>query len=220
MTEKCSKGDRPGSRLLDRVFQQMIEIDMRGDFACLSEDMEDYVAFIKELEGMEEEQGNIAGNLILFAHYIDRETYREPFRKLLDEVTASGIMKNRVHIGTLHSGYVALGSYRIHEERQVSEFMKNMLFASAEIGTPEDQKLDEEIGLTEEEELALADMSTELLLRKYFAKRRMLGILEEFQLVETEYPEHYECVADFVQELRADPEGTGEKYLEELYRSG
>ena len=103
----------------------------------------------------------------MFDHYIDRETYREPYRKLLDEVTASGIMKNRVHIGTLHSGYVALESYRIYEEGQVSEFMKNMLFAAAEIGTPEDQKLDEEIGL----------------------------------------------------KLRDDPEGTGEKYLEDLYRS-
>lgn len=103
----------------------------------------------------------------MFAHYIDRETYREPYRKLLDEVTASGIMKNRVHIGTLHSGYVALESYRIYEEGQVSEFMKNMLFAAAEIGTPEDQKLDEEIGL----------------------------------------------------KLRDDLEGTGEKYLEDLYWS-
>jgi hypothetical protein len=103
----------------------------------------------------------------LFAHYIDRETYREPFRKLLDEVTASGIMKNRVHIGTLRPVYVALESYRIHEEGQVSEFMKNMLFAAAEIGTPEDQKLDEKIGL----------------------------------------------------KLRDDPEGTGEKYLEDVYRS-
>lgn len=217
MVEKYHQGNRPGSCLMDGVFQQMIEIDMVGELPWLQEDMDAYAAFIKGLEGTDEEQKNIAGNLVLFAHYIDQEAYRLPFGKLLDEVAASGIMKNKIYLGTLGSGYVALESYRIHDEGQVSEFMVNLLFAAAEVGMPEDQMLDEEVGLTREEELALADMRLELLLHKYFAEKRLPGILEEFSLVQTEYPEHYRYVADFVQELRANPEVSRQKYLAELY---
>lgn len=216
MVEQYHKGNRPGSRLMDGVFQQMIEIDMVGDLPWLPEDMEAYAAFIKGLDGTDEEQEKIAENLVLFAHYIDQEAYRPLFRKLLDEVAASGIMKNKIHLATLHSGYVALESYRIHEEGQVSEFMVTLLFAAAQAGMPEAQMLDDEVGLTREEEVVLADMKTELLLHKYYAEKRLPGILEEFSLAQKKYPEHYRYVADFVQELRADSEVSREKYLAEL----
>lgn len=200
----------PGQELIDGVFQRLIELGMACDLDTVDQDMEEYLHFLSGADQTEELQKRVAENLILFAHYLETERYRPPFLRLADGLQKMEFMANPIYKGTLWSAYVALESYEINADSQVSPFTFDLITRATEVGTEEEQKIDRMLDQADEEG------KTELLLMEYFAGKRMPGIQKELEHIRTQYPYSYEAVKELTEDLERNPKAASDKYLKLL----
>ena len=119
-------------------------------------------------------------------------------------------MANPIYKGTLWSAYVALESYEINADSQVSPFTFDLITRATEVGTEEEQKIDRMLDQADEEG------KTELLLMEYFAGKRMPGIQKELEHIRTQYPYSYEAVKELTEDLERNPKAASDKYLKLL----
>lgn len=211
--DEFQNGYDPGQELIDGVFQRLIELGMACGLDTVDKDTEEYIRFLRGADHNEELQRRVAENLILFAHYLETKEYRPPFRRLADGLKEMDFMANPVYRGTLRSAYVALESYDIQVDKQISPFTFELITRATNVGTEEDRKIDEMTGLTDEEESALWDDEMELLLMKYFAAKRMPGISKELDRIRTNYPCSYEVLNELDESLKGNAREAADKYL-------
>src|SRR5699024_5882333 len=102
-------------------------LGMACDLDTVDQDMEEYLHFLSGADQTEELQKRVAENLILFAHYLETERYRPPFLRLADGLQKMEFMANPIYKGTLWSAYVALESYEINADSQVSPFTFDLI---------------------------------------------------------------------------------------------
>ena len=212
--DEFQNGYDPGQELVDGVFQRLIELGMACGLDTVDQDTDEYLRFLQGADRTEELQRRVAENLILFAHYLGTEKYRPPFLRLADGLQKMEFMANPIYKGTLWSAYVALESYEINADSQVSPFTFDLITRATDVGTEEDRAIDEQMGLENTEELQEAE--TELLMMEYFAGKRMPGIQKELEHIRTQYPYSYEAVKELTEDLERNPKAASDKYLKLL----
>ncbi len=216
VAEKYKEGYDPGAVLMDGVYQRLICLDMENQWEELEEDIEAYLSFLNNLDNTSEMQQLVGENLVIFSNFLEPETNRRPFLKLLDGIREMGFFTERIRRRTLTSGYSALELYALHEKGDVSAFMWDFLVNSIDLGTEEDRENDQAAGFYEEGEESVQTQEEVVLFLHYSCGKRLPDILSEFDYVKGHYPWVYGEVEPFVRQLREDGAEVCNKALAKL----
>ena len=202
------KGTFPiGGEMLDRVFRNLLEHDIKEDPGRLAEDMKMYYRYLAHIDMDDEGQRKVAAALVFFCEHLTQKWYRPYFAELLEYITACGFLKGENYVKTLDSAYASMESYLFHEDHQVNALLEGYLTAFF------DRTFSGTLSQKEKDNIDAAILNYEWYVCQYYEDHK-----DEFMYVRKTYPHSWALVRDSMDEIMANPAVVAKKTVEALQK--
>lgn len=120
-------GKIPHAMMLDGSFQNTLFLDIEWNVGRLPRDLELYKKFLDQVgDESDKLQPYISDIVICISKNLSRKSLRIPFLRFLDFLEEKDILKGEYET-TVYSGYIALESFYMHEDKKVSSFVEDYI---------------------------------------------------------------------------------------------
>lgn len=212
----CQEGIEHTSTDLIHTFNALIQLELKMKMDAVEKSVDNYIEFVKELEGTEQEQEAVAYSIVIFSSYQKNKTHREQFKRLLDTINKMNFIQENEFTRAIKSGYSSYESYECTEDENVSEFIKHLLGAFSSFREFNLNNPVAALSLNVLEKEQYIDLQHQTYLFSYFAAKRYPEILDELTYVKKNYPNYYHLCVSLEQELREDHTKVLDKYTKKI----
>lgn len=194
------------AEMTDGAYQNLLLLDLILGNGLYQQDMDSYRQFLQKINMTPIIQEHLATTVRLLSEFLTTKSYRPLFKEFICHIAEKGYITREPAKGILESGFTALDSFVIHEDRKISALMESFVASLVEA------QIDPELFEGQSQLQALT------LTYQYYMSRYAFDYPEEVLYLESTYPHTYRKIAHIFKEIYRNPEKVRSECLKKLLK--